>query len=894
LWGKEISCSAIRFLEVRAMSFPILQPTVTKRKRDEIPAQISKRLVSFARMDSAAVMNQLGTSPAGLTDEVVEARLAQYGHNEVAREKRTSPLKRLIAILSNPLSILLIILATITALTGGGPGVYMILIMVILGAALRFFQEQRSDNAAQELQKMVTTTATVMQDGGRKEVALKDIVPGDLIFLSAGDMVPADVRLITAKDLFVSQAALTGESLPAEKNADIVDSSQTDALSLPNLCFLGTDVETGSATAVVVQTGKDTYFGSLASSIVGHRELTSFDKGVNNFTWLMIKLMLVMAPAVFLINGLVRHNWMDAFLFGLAVAVGLTPEMLPMIVTVNMSKGAVAMSRKKVIVKRLNAIQNFGAMDILCTDKTGTITQGRVELERHVNVLGDEDAHVLDMGFLNSYYQTGLKNLMDVAILAHLDKARELVEEAEYRKVDEVPFDFSRKRMSVAVTDGGGTDLLICKGAVEEVLALSTSVAVEDKVSPLDDAQRTAAMQLVADLNGQGFRVLALATSSTDHGASDRVYTVNDEHDLTLQGFLAFLDPPKPTTAEAIATLHSNSVGVKILTGDSDLVTVNICRQVGIAEPRVLLGPAMEEMSDDDLAAVVDDTVVFARLSPHHKERIIRALQRQGHVVGFLGDGINDAPALRTADVGISVDSAVDIAKESSDIILLENSLLVLKEGVIEGRKVFGNVIKYIKMAASSNFGNMFSVVGASAFLPFLPMLPLQILTNNLLYDLSQTTIPTDTVDEEWLAKPRKWELGNLRRFIVTIGPISSIFDYMTFFIMLYVFKCWNNPALFHTGWFVESLFTQTLIVHVIRTNKIPFIQSLASKPLLISSVAVVATGALMTVVRPIARTLGFVTLPPLYWLLLLGMLLTYVILTQIVKTWFIHRFGDV
>ena len=876
------------------MSTPIVPTVVTKRKREEIPAQISKRLASFACMDSAAVMSQLGTGPTGLTDDVVETRLVQYGPNEVAREKRTSPLKRLIVILSNPLSILLIILAIITAVTGGGPGVYLILLMVILGAALRFFQEQRSDNAAAELQKMVTTTATVVRNGDTKEVPLKDIVPGDLVSLSAGDMVPADVRLVTAKDLFVSQAALTGESMPAEKNVNVVDSSQTDVLSMPNLCFLGTNVETGSATAVVVQTGKETYFGSLASSIVGHREMTSFDKGINNFTWLMIKLMLVMAPAVFLINGLMRHNWMDAFLFGLAVAVGLTPEMLPMIVTVNMSKGAVDMSRKKVIVKRLNAIQNFGAMDVLCTDKTGTITQGRVELEKHVNVLGHEDGHILDMGFLNSYYQTGLKNLMDVAILAHLDKARELVEEAKYHKVDEIPFDFTRKRMSVAVTDGGGTDLLICKGAVEEVLALSTNVALDDKVSPLDDPQRATALKLVADLNGQGFRVLALATSSSDHGASDRVYTVNDEHDLTLLGFLAFLDPPKPTAGEAIATLHSNSVDVKILTGDSDLVTVNICQQVGITDPRVLLGPAVEKMSDDDLAGAVEDTIVFARLSPHHKERIIHALQSRGHVVGFLGDGINDAPALRTADVGISVDSAVDIAKESSDIILLENSLLVLNDGVIEGRKVFGNVIKYIKMAASSNFGNMFSVVGASAFLPFLPMLPLQILTNNLLYDLSQTTIPTDTVDKEWLTKPRKWELGNLRRFIITIGPISSIFDYLTFFIMLVVFKCWNNPALFHTGWFVESLFTQTLIVHVIRTNKIPFIQSLASKPLLISSVAVVATGALMTVVGPIARILGFVTLPPLYWLLLLGMLLIYVVLTQFVKTWFIHRFGDV
>lgn len=876
------------------MSFPVAPTIATKHKHDEIAAQISKRLASFAHMDSATVMSQLGTSSTGLTDNVVEARLVQYGHNEVAREQRTSPLKRLITILSNPLSILLIILAIITAATGGGPGVYLILIMVILGAALRFFQEQRSDNAAQDLQKMVTTTATVMRNGDKKEITLKDIVPGDLIFLSAGDMVPADVRLITAKDLFVSQAALTGESMPIEKNADVVDSSQVDALSMPSLCFLGTNVETGSATAIVVQTGKETYFGALASSIVGRREVTSFDKGVNNFTWLMIKLMIIMAPTVFLINGFVRHNWMEAFLFGLAVAVGLTPEMLPMIVTVNLSKGAVAMSRKKVIVKRLNAIQNFGAMDVLCTDKTGTLTQGHVELEKHVNVLGHEDDHILDIGFLNSYYQTGLKNLMDVAILAHLDKAQELVEEAEYRKVDEIPFDFSRKRMSVVVTVGDGTDLLICKGAVDEVVGLSTSVAVEDKVSPLDDAQRAAALQLVADLNGQGFRVLALATSSADHGASDRVYTVNDEHDLTLLGFLAFLDPPKPTAAEAIAKLHSNSVGVKILTGDSDLVTVNICHQVGIAEPRVLLGPAIEQLSDDDLAGAVEDISVFARLSPHHKERIIRALQHRGHVVGFLGDGINDAPALRTADVGISVDSAVDIAKESSDIILLENSLLVLKEGVIEGRKVFGNIIKYIKMAASSNFGNMFSVIGASAFLPFLPMLPLQILTNNLLYDLSQTTIPTDTVDEEWLAKPRKWELGNLRRFIVTIGPISSIFDYLTFFIMLYVFKCWNNPALFHTGWFVESLFTQTLIVHVIRTNKIPFIQSIASKPLLISSVAVVVTGALMTIVRPIAAILGFVTLPPLYWLLLLGMLLTYVVLTQIIKTWFIRRFGDV
>jgi len=839
-------------------------------------------------------MGQLKTTLHGLTDDEVESRLEQYGHNEVAREKRTSPLKRLFDILANPLSILLIILAVITALTGGGISVYIILFMVVLGAVLRFFQEQRADNAAQDLQEMVSTTATVMQEGSRKEVALKDIVPGDLIFLSAGDMVPADVRLVTAKDLFVSQSALTGESLPVEKSAGVADPSMTDALAMPNLCFMGTNVETGSATAVVIQTGKDTYFGALASSVVGQRVMTSFDKGVNGFTWLMIKLMFIMVPAVFLINGLLRHNWMEAFLYALAVGVGMTPEMLPMIVTVNLGQGAVAMSHKKVIVKRLNAIQNFGAMDVLCTDKTGTITQGRVVLEKYVNILGQEDEHILDVAFLNSYYQTGLKNLMDVAILEHTDKTRDLVQENSHHKVDEIPFDFVRKRMSVVVSDGGGSDVLVSKGAVDELLALCTSVKVNGDTTEFTSDKRDSVLQFVSDLNAQGFRVLALAVRTFSSTTPDRVYTVRDEQDLILLGFLAFLDPPKESTAEAISKLRANNVSVKILTGDSDLVTINICKQIGIGQPRVLLGPDIETMSDGQLAETVGGIDVFARLSPVHKERIIRALQSKGHVVGFLGDGINDAPALRTADVGISVDSAVDIAKESSDIILLENSLLVLEEGVVEGRKVFGNIIKYIKMAASSNFGNMFSVVGGSAFLPFVPMMPLQVLTNNLLYDFSQTTIPTDAVDEEWLSRPRKWEIGNLRRFILYIGPISSIFDYATFFLMLYVFKCWNNPTLFHTGWFIESLFTQTLIIHVIRTNKVPFIQSRASTPLLVSSLLIVLTGTLLTVIRPIARVLGFTPLPGLFWLFLLIMLIAYVVLTQLVKVWFVRRFGEV
>lgn len=876
------------------MSFPVIQNASLQRKRNEAYAAVLRRLVEAAHTESGVLMEQLGSSTAGLADAEVEARLEQYGHNDVAKEQRIPPLRRLLSILADPLSVLLIALAVITGVTEGGPGPIMISLLVLVSTALHYFQETQADEAAQKLHEMVSTTATVMQDGAKKEVALSDIVPGDLVFLSAGDMVPADVRVISAKDLFVNQAALTGEPVPVEKSARLADASQNDAFAIGNLCFLGTNVETGSGTALVIQTGARTYLGTLSGTLTKHHETTSFEKGVRSFTWLMIRLMLIMVPVVFLINGLTRHDWMGAFLFALAVAVGMTPEMLPMIVTVNLSKGALAMSRKKVIVKRLDAIQNFGAMDVLCTDKTGTITQGHVILERYVDIGGDDDEGILDVAFLNSYYQTGLRNLMDVAILEHLDKAEELVEESRFRKVDEIPFDFVRKRMSVVVTDGSGEDVLICKGAVDDVLNLCVSFEEHGVVSPFTEADRDRALDLVANLNAQGFRVLALSTRAVQAAAPDRVYAVSDEHDLTFLGFLAFLDPPKESAAEAIAQLMANHVAVKILTGDSELVTINICDRVGIHEPQVVLGPAIEEMSDAELAVAADKATVFARLSPNHKERIIRALQRNGHAVGFMGDGINDAPALRTSDVGISVDSAVDIAKESSDIILLEKSLLILEEGVIEGRKVFGNIIKYIKMAASSNFGNMFSVVGASAFLPFVPMLPLQILTNNMLYDFSQITIPSDSVDTEWLSKPRRWEIGNLRRFILTIGPISSLFDYLTFAVLLVVFKAWNNPALFHTGWFVESLFTQTLVIHVIRTNRIPFIQSRASAPLLLSSVVIVTVGALLTTLRPLAQVLGFTPLPWLYWPILFGMLSAYVILTQFVKTWFIRRFGDV
>ncbi|MGA8310379.1 MAG: magnesium-translocating P-type ATPase, partial [Terriglobales bacterium] len=704
--------------------------------------------------------------------------------------------------------------------------------------------------------------------------------------------VPADVRVLSAKDLFLNQAALTGESLPVERKADATSADVQNPLELPNICFLGSNVESGSATAVVIHTGDKTYFGSLAASIVGQRQLTSFDKGVNRFTWLMIRFIAVMVPTVFLINGLSKHNWLEAFLFAMAVAVGLTPEMLPMIVTVNLSKGALAMARKKVIVKRLNAIQNFGAMDVLCTDKTGTLTQGKIVLEKHLDANGDPSEKVLQYGYLNSYHHTGLKNLLDEAILDHEELQERLKAKDKYRKIDEIPFDFVRRRMSVVVEDQTGLNTLICKGAVEEVLGLCTRVEVKGEVIevlPEHDAKRRL---LADDLNGQGFRVIALAYKQMPGATDEPVYAIKDESDLILLGFMAFLDPPKDSATEALKRLHNLSVDVKILTGDNEIITAYICKEVGMPVEHLLLGSQIEGMSETELAEAASVTSVFARLAPAHKEHIIRALQSKGHVLGFMGDGINDAPALKAADVGISVDSAVDIAKESSDIILLENSLLILEQGVLEGRRIFGNIVKYIKMAASSNFGNMFSVVGASAFLPFLPMLPIQVLTNNLLYDFSQTTIPTDEVDTDWLIKPRKWEIGGILRFILFIGPISSIFDYLTFFMMLYAFNCWHNPALFHTGWFVESLFTQTLIIHVIRTNKIPFLQSWASWPLILTSVIIVGVGAGLTV-STLAGALGFVALPPRYWLLLAVILVCYVVLTQLMKTWFYHRFAE-
>jgi Mg2+-importing ATPase len=760
-------------------------------------------------------------------------------------------------------------------------------IMVALSVGLRFWQEARADAAAEKLKAMIHVTATVVRDGAAREIPLRDLVPGDIVKLAAGDMIPGDVRLLASKDTFVSQGSLTGESLPVEKFHDPQTKEESSPTELKNVCFMGTSVESGTATAVVVTTGVQTYLGSMAKSITGERALTSFDQGLNRFTWLMMKFMAVMVPLVFLINGFTKHDWKGAFFFALAVAVGLTPEMLPMIVSVCLSNGALAMSRKKVIVKRLNSIQNFGGMDVLCTDKTGTLTEDRVVLMRHCNVAGHESDEVLLDGYLISYFQTGLKNLLDRAILDTPDFHAKLILE-KYKKLDEIPFDFTRRMMSVLVQAPEGKSILLTKGAPEEVFLHCAQFELDGKFSAMDPEHAAGLKQEYDNLSNDGFRVLAVATKEI---VGKQICAKEDERDLILRGYVAFLDPPKDTAARALAALSKNGVAVKILTGDNALVSRKVCRDVGLTADPMLLGGDVEKMSDAELADAADKAALFARLSPSHKERVIRALRGKGHVVGFMGDGINDAPALRAADVGISVDTATDIAKESADLILLEKDLMVLEQGVIEGRKVFANIVKYIRMGASSNFGNMFSVLGASAFLPFLPMAPIQVLTNNLLYDFSQVPIPADSVDEEQVTRPRPWNIDEIRRFILFIGPISSIFDYTTFFVMLYIFHCWDRSLapLFQTGWFVESLMTQTLIIHVIRTNKIPFLQSRASWALTGTTFAIMAFGIWLPY-SPLASALGFVHLPGLYWPILLVTLLGYMGLTQMIKVFLLRK----
>jgi len=864
------------------------------KKRPKYDRTRADELFVLSRLAGDVACKRLASSPQGLSADEVALRLDRYGHNLITRERQPTIPEEIWRRANNPLNALLVTLAVVSYFLGDVRAAIVIIVMVLLSIITAFIQEHRSNEAAARLRAMVKTTASVRRSNGVghgdfTEVPLETLVPGDIVRLSAGDMIPADLRLLETKDLFVNQSALTGEAMPAEKYAHACEDSHDDPFDLPNVCFMGANVVSGYATGVIARTGGQTFFGQLADEVAGQYVPTAFDRGINRFTWLMIQFIIVMGPLVFLVNGLTKHDWLEALLFAVAVAVGLTPEMLPMIVTVNLAKGATAMARDKVIVKRLNAIQNLGAMNVLCTDKTGTLTQDRIILKRHLDMRGEDSDRVLQYAYLNSYFQSGLKNLLDVAVLEHVDMHKILGIGEGFRKVDEIPFDFQRRRLSVVVAHGADKHVLICKGAVEEIIAVSTRYELDGAQGSLDKSHFATAKEETVALNEDGFRVVALAYKEID--APKATYSIADESDLILLGYIAFLDPPKDTAREAIASLAAEGVRVKILTGDNEVITRKICREVKIEAGEILLGSQVEKMSDAELVDAADATTIFAKLTPAQKERIVRALHLKGHVVGFLGDGINDSPALKAADVGISVDTAVDIAKESADIILLEKSLLVLQDGVTEGRKVFGNITKYIKMGASSNFGNMFSVLGASIFLPFLPMAPIQVLTNNLLYDFSQTAIPTDNVDDDYIAMPRHWDIKNIFKFMIFIGPISSIFDYATYAMMLFVFDAWSDPSLFQTGWFVESLLTQTLIIHIIRTAQVPIIESRASAALLTTSIIICVIGIALPFTW-VGSVLGFTPLPWLYWPLVVAMLLSYAILTHLVKVWFVRKWG--
>jgi Mg2+-importing ATPase len=845
---------------------------------------------------NAELLAALETSTSGLDAEQISERLHRDGLNEVSHEKPPHWALQLLRAFKNPFIIVLLVLAVVEmfATPDDLSGPIIISVMVAISVLLNFTQEFRSSRAAENLKAMVRNTATVTRqasDGHSEqiEVPVAELVAGDIVHLGAGDMVPADLRLLSAKDLFISQAILTGESLPVEKAAParIETLQQHDnALELPSICYMGTNVISGTAAAVVVATGARSYLGSLSHSMSGQRVQTSFDRGVKSVSWLLIRFMAVMVPVVLGIQW-VRHGFFEALLFALSVAVGLTPEMLPLIVTANLSKGALAMSRRKVVVKRLSAIQNFGAMDVLCTDKTGTLTLDKIVLERHLDLDGEESDEALEYGYLNSRFQTGLKNLMDKAVLEHRDLEAAAT---RYRVIDEIPFDFQRRRMSVVVAKGDGEHLLICKGAVEEMLSICAYARVGDVTEPMTDERRRDIKEMTHRLNEDGLRVLVVAIQREP--SHDRPYSVADESDLVAVGCLAFLDPPKDSAATAIRALHQHGVEVKVITGDNEAVTRKICREVGLDVEHSAEGRQIEALDDAALDEMVARTTVFAKMSPLQKARVVRSLQRQGHTVGFLGDGINDAPALHDADVGISVDTATDIAKESADIILLEKNLMVLEEGVVEGRVTFGNIMKYIKMTASSNFGNVLSMLIASAFLPFLPMLPLQILVLNLLYDISQLSIPFDRMDDDYLRKPRKWDAGDIGRFMVWVGPASSVFDMTTFLLLWYVFGA-NSPAhqsLFQSGWFIESLLTQTLVVHMIRTRKIPFLQSSAAAPVLGLTTAIIVIGMLLPFVA-IGRKIGMMEMPPVYFAWLGLTVVAYCALTQMVKVIYIRRY---
>lgn len=865
----------------------------------------SEKVFLTATQPAKSVYSYLQTTRLGLTRAEVEDRQLTYGKNEVVHEQKKNPFIVFIKTFINPfigvltgLAVISLVIDVLMAEPGEQEwtGVVIIAVMVVCSAILRFWQEWKANEATDSLMKMVKNTCLVKRAGsGEEELDITELVPGDIVFLAAGDMIPADLRIIESKDLFISQASLTGESEPIEKFPEVKEKQyrKGSIVELDNICYMGSTVISGAAKGIVFETGNRTFLGTIARNLTGHRATTAFDKGISKVSLLLIRFMLVMVPFVFFINGFTKGDWFEAFIFAISVAVGLTPEMLPMIVTANLSKGALSMSKKKTIVKNLNAIQNFGAMNILCTDKTGTLTCDKIVLEKYINADGsnDESKRILRHAYFNSYFQTGLKNLMDKAILSHVKELKLEHLKNAYTKVDEIPFDFIRRRMSVVIEDKQGKRQIITKGAVEEMLSICSHTEFNGEVQSLTDELKVKAQKISEEMNRKGMRVLAVAQKSYIEKVGN--FSVSDEKEMVLIGFLAFLDPPKPSAAEAIKQLHEYGVEVKILSGDNDIVVKAIGRQVGIDTSYSLTGPDIENMDEATLKERVKTTTCFSKLTPLQKTQIISILQEQENTVGFLGDGINDASALRQSDIGISVDSAVDIAKESADIILLEKDLMVLEDGVLEGRKTFGNINKYIKMTASSNFGNMFSVMFASAFLPFLPMMPIHLLIQNLLYDISQTTIPFDRMDPEFLRKPRRWDASDLKRFMIYIGPISSIFDIVTYLVMWHVFGC-NSPehqSLFQSGWFIEGLLSQTLIVHMIRTRKIPFIQSRATWPVIGMTTLVMVIGIVIPFTS-FGASIGLQALPLSYFPWLVGILLSYCVLTQLVKNWYIRKFS--
>ena len=875
----------------------LFESSPTEKAARVLPETLARSLPRDACDDLDTVFARWKSRKDGLSLAEASAIRRRAGPNEINHEKPMPWLLHLWLSYKNPFNLLLSALALVSWMTADIRAATVIGSMVTLSTVMRFVQERRSNQAALRLKEMVSNNATVRrldaskQHSASVEIAVKLLVPGDIILLAAGDMVPADCRVFAARDLFVSQSAMTGESLPVEKFPAAATRGERP-LEMKNLAFMGTNVVSGSATALVLATGNHTYFGALATSVTAdEHEVTAFQMGVNEVSWVLIRFALVMVPLVLLINGLTKGNWSEALLFSLSIAVGLTPEMLPMIVTSTLAKGAVLLSRKKVVVKRLDAIQNFGAMNVLCTDKTGTLTQDKVALARHTDVFGAESELVLEFAYLNSFYQTGLKNLLDHAVLEHTEVHEQLALARNYQKIDEIPFDFQRRRMSVVVSEREHHHELICKGAVEETMAVCTRVRYGDQEVQLDADMLKRVVRVTRELNQAGLRVVAVAMKELP--LSQVVYCVTDESDLTLIGYIAFLDPPKESTAPALKALAENGVAIKVLTGDNELVTAEVCRQVGLTVTGIVMGADIEAMDEKALGLAVEANNLFAKLSPSNKERIVRALRNNGDVVGFMGDGINDAPALRAADIGISVDTAVDIAKEAADIILLERSLMVLAEGVREGRRTFSNMLKYIHLTASSNFGNVFSVLLASAFLPFLPMLPLQLLVQNLLYDISQVAIPFDNVDAELLTAPLKWNPGEIGRFMVFFGPISSIFDIATFVLMWFVFKAHTvaDAALFQSGWFVVGLLTQTLIVHMIRTPKIPFVDSWPSRTLLATTLLVMVAGVFLPM-GPLAQYFKLQALPPHFFPWLAAILLSYGFAAALMKRYYIHRFG--